>query len=309
MNYHTFPLNQPIGNFLKIISQSWKIIKMNSTLAATIDSYLAAYTQNTNPKWILEYTEKSPYLLYKYSHEAPFVGVAFYLIMIYTLPKILKRPYKIKWVMAAWNLFLSVGSFLMLQGVIVDYIRRNMKYGVIEMLCDENAKHREPGAIIFWGYMFTLSKFLELFDTFFLILKNPSRPVSFLHWFHHATVLVVSWYGTLWRYSPSVYFMLINATVHCVMYFYYFLTELGYRPTWAKAVTIIQICQMIIGTGLNISWLYMTIYQKKRCLCDNWQLMTAMFVFIYVSYLILFVKFFVEKYILKTKKVKQQKAE
>ena len=37
-------------------------------------------------------------------------------------------------------------------------------------------------------YMFMLSKFPELVDTVLLVLRG--RPVPFLHWYHHITVLL-----------------------------------------------------------------------------------------------------------------------
>lgn len=38
---------------------------------------------------------------------------------------------------------------------------------------------------------FALSKPIELLDTLFLILRK--RPVIFLHWYHHVTVLLYTW--------------------------------------------------------------------------------------------------------------------
>ena len=43
----------------------------------------------------------------------------------------------------------------------------------------------------FWATMFVLSKVPELGDTIFIVLRK--QPLIFLHWYHHATVLVYSW--------------------------------------------------------------------------------------------------------------------
>lgn len=43
----------------------------------------------------------------------------------------------------------------------------------------------------FWTTMFVLSKVPELGDTIFIVLRK--QPLIFLHWYHHATVLVYSW--------------------------------------------------------------------------------------------------------------------
>ena len=43
----------------------------------------------------------------------------------------------------------------------------------------------------FWATMFVLSKVPELGDTMFVVLRK--QPLIFLHWYHHATVLVYCW--------------------------------------------------------------------------------------------------------------------
>lgn len=44
----------------------------------------------------------------------------------------------------------------------------------------------------FWTTMFSFSKAIELVDTAFVVLRK--RPLIFLHYYHHATVLVYVWY-------------------------------------------------------------------------------------------------------------------
>ena len=48
----------------------------------------------------------------------------------------------------------------------------------------------------------------------------------------------------------------MNYGVHSIMYFYYFLTNCGYRPSWAKVVTVLQISQMFVGMGVCASVAY-----------------------------------------------------
>ncbi|VDD97023.1 unnamed protein product [Enterobius vermicularis] len=47
------------------------------------------------------------------------------------------------------------------------------------------------GPASFWACAFALSKVAELGDTFFVVMRK--KPLIFLHWYHHAVVLVYSW--------------------------------------------------------------------------------------------------------------------
>lgn len=57
----------------------------------------------------------------------------------------------------------------------------------------------ETGPSAFWQVMFTLSKFIEFGDTFLLVIRK--KPVIFLHWYHHITVLVYTMH-VVTRFSP-----------------------------------------------------------------------------------------------------------
>ena len=48
--------------------------------------------------------------------------------------------------------------------------------------------------ISYWSEKFAMSKLIEYGDTVFLVLRK--RPISFLHWYHHTTVLAYTWHGT-----------------------------------------------------------------------------------------------------------------
>jgi elongation of very long chain fatty acids protein 6 len=79
------------------------------------------------------------------------------------------------------------------------------------------------------------------------------------------------------------------------MYFYYFLTELGYRPSWAFAITVIQIVQMIVGIVLNTLWAYLW-FDNNNCECTSPKKVLAYTLVMYGSYLYLFVVFFLKRY-------------
>ncbi|KAL2342177.1 hypothetical protein Fmac_010117 [Flemingia macrophylla] len=110
---------------------------------------------------------------------------------------------------------------------------------------------KPTGPLFFWAYIFYLSKFLEFLDTLFILLSRSMKRLSFLHVYHHATVPLMCY---LWLHSSQSLFpiaLLINATVHLIMYAYYFLSALSFRPSWKRAVTHCQILQFLFSFALS----------------------------------------------------------
>ncbi|XP_027193331.1 fatty acid elongase 3-like [Cicer arietinum] len=112
------------------------------------------------------------------------------------------------------------------------------------------------GPLFFWAYIFYLSKFLEFLDTLFIILSRSIKRLSFLHVYHHSTVPLMSY---LWLHSSQSLFpiaLLTNSSVHVIMYSYYFLTVIGIRPPWKRAVTDCQIVQFVFSFAASGVMLY-----------------------------------------------------
>lgn len=54
-------------------------------------------------------------------------------------------------------------------------------------------------------------------------------------------------------HAPAAWiFVLFNSFIHTIMYFYYTLTCLGYRPTWKRILTTMQIIQFLVGNPLGL---------------------------------------------------------
>jgi elongation of very long chain fatty acids protein 6 len=91
----------------------------------------------------------------------------------------------------------------------------------------------------------------------------------------------------------------MNYSVHAIMYFYYFLTACGYRPRWARLVTTFQLSQMGVGIAVcSLNVYYMK--QGATCSVDPDNLKWG--IIMYSSYFALFLKFFVERYLLRSAK-------
>jgi hypothetical protein len=118
----------------------------------------------------------------EYVHNFPIASVLIYFLVISFLPKLWgnrKLP-GIKSIQMMWNGFLSILSILMLYGLARYWVNTIFEIGFVDTLCSKSIWTYGPSA--FWGYIFALSKFIELFDTLWLILSGKEVPflVSFL---------------------------------------------------------------------------------------------------------------------------------
>lgn len=96
------------------------------------------------------------------------------------------------------------------------------------------------------------------------------RPLIFLHWYHHVTVLVYTWHAYKDHTASGRWFMWMNYTVplqypltyntylfkvHAFMYSYYALRAARIRvPKFAAMlVTLLQILQMVLGIVIGVA--------------------------------------------------------
>lgn len=139
----------------------------------------------------------------------------------------------------------------------------------------------------------------------FIVLRK--QRLIFLHWYHHITVLLYSWFSYRDQVAGAGWFMTMNYTVHAFMYSYYTARAAGLwvpRP-FAMMITIAQILQMAMGLtvlGLVYHWM-----DEEHCQSsmDNITWGSLM----YFSYLILFAIFFYDSYLKGSSKGKGSKAE
>jgi elongation of very long chain fatty acids protein 6 len=147
--------------------------------------------------------------------------------------------------------------------------------------------------------MFIMSKLPELIDTVFIVLRK--QPLIFLHWYHHATVLVYCWYSYHEFASSGRWFMGMNFIVHSIMYGYYALRALKFNISRhvSKLITTLQLIQMIIGCIVNYkAWLIKS--QNGKCAISNENIKYSFIM--YFTYFVLFFQFFINAYIKSPKK-------
>jgi len=227
----------------------------------------------------------------EYWHYGNYGAVA-YLVLIYLFKKYMdtREPFELRRPLIVWNGFLSIFSILGAYRLVPAFIQLWSRSTLRETIC--YAGFFENGTIGLWTLLFILSKVPELIDTFFLIARK--RPLMFLHWYHHATVLMYAFYIQRDRMAGGAYYSTMNYTVHAIMYTYYFLRACNVRvpKNVAMLITSLQILQMVVGVFVTM---YLWTELGTDCKIHRNNVLAA--TIMYSTYFFLFARFFVKAYI------------
>lgn len=239
--------------------------------------------------------------------ELPIFATVVYLGCIFYLPAFIEKPFKLRKAFSLWNIGLAVFSFIgatrvvpLLLRALVDPANGDTPWARFRWaVCTNPSEWYLNGPAGLWTGIFIYSKFPELLDTMFLVLRK--KKVILLHWFHHTTVLMYCWHAFHNKIGPGIFFASMNYCVHAIMYFYYFLASMGYRglvAPFAPFITAIQILQMV--GGIVVTYTAAVEHSaggQDACYTDgaNWKLGLGM----YVAYFLLFSRLFYEKYLQK----------
>lgn len=229
-----------------------------------------------------------------------------YLAMVFLLPKFsLKlqgkgsRLFSFKMIKNArqlWNIVLAAFSMIGTVHVFFNLLFRAFTLGLTESVCADIDTYTS-GPVGFWMTAFLISKILEFGDTLLLILSHGKRP-SFLHWFHHGTVLPLTWRAFVLRSSFGQWFVAINYAVHSIMYTYFALNDtfddVRFRQDWGKRITFTQCAQFVLDLGIVGIAARQHLMLQQPCSVTTESI--AEFGLILSLYLGLFLQFAEEKY-------------
>ncbi|CCU80438.1 fatty acid elongase [Blumeria hordei DH14] len=100
----------------------------------------------------------------------------------------------------------------------------------------------------FYGWIFYLSKFYEVLDTFIIIVKGKQSGT--LQTYHHAGAMFSMWAGIRYMSPPIWMFVFVNSAIHTIMYTYFTITGIGIKvPRVLKqGITTLQITQFVVGS-------------------------------------------------------------
>jgi len=251
-----------------------------------------------------------------------------YMVSLFSLQHYMKdkKPLKLSLLSLLHNIFLTFLSLVMFLGASSGAVLKYATQGIWAGLVCEQESEPMKGPLFFWCYIFYLSKFYELLDSFLLVLKK--KPLIFLHVWHHFIMPYVCWAGLEGKWCMALWTSCFwNSFVHVLMYFYYTVSTFGYSPWWKKHLTALQISQFV--TGVIYTWTYFYYYLgdfqwtgfnssnqnndfvvillpftfQKGCTGELWAVVFMFFV--NNSFLVLFSKWYLDNYISNIKQKKK----
>jgi hypothetical protein len=205
-----------------------------------------------------------------------------YVGMVYLLTNFMKtrRELRLKGPIQIYNICQVVFNAYIVYGLYDSFPITNF-YGI-------NIAYNDK--IRYYVSLHYLSKYIDYIDTVFMILRKKNSQVSFLHVYHHASVIlpwgwvVAGGHGN----GTSGFGALINAFIHALMYSHYLYTSLGYRNPFKRFLTQAQIAQFFLCVGHSVA---VILYERNVPSKYAYGELMSHIVFIY-----LFGKFYLSSY-------------
>ena len=199
-----------------------------------------------------------------------------------------------------WNACLTAFSVAGAFVCVPSYVSMLVEFGWKRSLCIPASTYSCGGTGLYIT-LFIYSKIIELGDTVFIVLRG--RRVSFLHAYHHVTVLLFCWHSfAIGIGGAGLLYAAVNYTIHALMYGYYALMMIPAGRSILKGtgiyITTLQIAQMIVGIGASVTVLY-TVVTGQPCFV-SW-INSSMALVMYASYAYLFIAFYRNTYVAKSK--------
>ncbi|XP_072019478.1 very long chain fatty acid elongase 7-like [Amphiura filiformis] len=160
------------------------------------------------------------------------IMVIIYLFIVWIGPKLMKNrePFSLKHVIAVYNFSMVVLSWYLLWEFLMGGWGTGYSYGCQVVDYSDSPQALRMANCCWWFYF---SKFIEMLDTVFFILRKKNRQISFLHVFHHALMPFSWWIGVKFVAGGfGTFHAMLNSWIHFMMYIYYGLSGLG--PEWQK---------------------------------------------------------------------------
>ncbi|ESO84018.1 hypothetical protein LOTGIDRAFT_210968 [Lottia gigantea] len=232
----------------------------------------------------------------------PLLYSLLYAVIIFSIKYYMRNreEYDLRQPLAVWSTGLAVFSIAGVVRTVPEFLFAVNEQSFQYSVCMPTWYNGVAG---FWGGLFVTSKVCELGDTLFIVLRK--KPLVFLHWYHHITVLCYCWYSFSQHTAAGRWFMVMNFTVHSFMYSYYALKAMQiYVPKQISLlITSMQLLQMIMGCIINIM---VFVYKSRGEFCQQSDINLVLSTAMYFSYFVLFANFFYKTYMVPRSKSRKQ---
>jgi len=109
-------------------------------------------------------------------------------------------------------------------------------------------------------------KYFDFMDTFFIICNKNTRQLTFLHIYHHSSIIL------LWQYAiytgnangTVAFSAMINGFIHVIMYAHYLITSLGIQNPFKFLITKMQMTQFVLLITHSVMAIQNDIYISKH---------------------------------------------
>lgn len=225
------------------------------------------------------------------------VAVYIYAVKVWGPNYMSKRPaYQLNGVIKIYNIFQVVINLYLFYLAIRIVTAEQFIWRCMPVLYDTS---EYAILILNSGYIYFWVKILDLLDTVFFVLRKKNNQITFLHVYHHSMMVFGVWIGI--KYVPGgnpIILPLLNSFVHVVMYTYYFLSNASpeYKKSlwWKKHLTQLQMVQFVL-IAVHTAQVLINNTCRFPVVLASLLVIQNMFVFF------LFLKFYVNAYITKTK--------
>ncbi|CAL8299856.1 unnamed protein product [Merluccius merluccius] len=171
-----------------------------------------------------------------------------YLLIVWLGPRYMRgrQPLSCRRLLLVYNLALTLLSFYMFYELVTAVWGGGYNFYCQDTHSDEETDNKIIHVL--WWYYF--SKLIEFMDTFFFIVRKNNHQITFLHIYHHASMLNIWWFVMNWVPCGHSYFgATLNSLIHVLMYSYYGLSSVpALRPYlwWKKYITQGQLVQFFL---------------------------------------------------------------
>jgi elongation of very long chain fatty acids protein 7 len=168
-------------------------------------------------------------------------------------PKFMKnrQAYDLRGVLLVYNVFQILSN----SWIFYELGRYGWLSGNYSFICQPVDYSNSEAAlrILRASYWFYITKFIDFFDTLFFVLRKKNNQITTLHVLHHGLLPMNIWPGLRFTAGGHAsFFAFLNALVHIVMYFYYFLSAMGPSVQkylgWKKYLTTFQMIQFVAAS-------------------------------------------------------------